>query len=85
MDPIKFLKHSWQMFVAQEEVGPWEHIWRRIRFFFDTDENFRFETLMYGAALVMIIFLGIVLSWECVRRYRRRVSGQSVGDLWMLA
>nr|XP_029722594.1 uncharacterized protein LOC115263445 isoform X1 [Aedes albopictus] len=72
MDAVKFLRHSWHLFVAQEEVGPWQHLWRRIKFFFYTDENFRSESLVFGALVVTIGFLALVIPWECAKRYRRR-------------
>lgn len=73
MDFAKFMSRTWKLFVEQEDIGPWEHLWRRANFFFDTDEKFRLETVILSGLIIVMAFLLISLSWICSRRYRKKV------------
>ncbi|XP_062559414.1 uncharacterized protein LOC134224197 [Armigeres subalbatus] len=72
MDFAKFMSRTWKLFVEQEDIGPWEHLWRRANFFFDTDEKFRLETVILSGLIIVMAFLLISLSWICSRRYRKK-------------
>ncbi|XP_062544786.1 uncharacterized protein LOC134211678 [Armigeres subalbatus] len=70
MEIFKFFNLPW--LAVQDDISPWKLLWHRVKFFYDTDDLFRLESLALGVFVGTVVFINILLPWMCTKRYRRQ-------------